>query len=156
MIIRVREMILLFFTSLPGLPNITIAPSVASKTVYIKMGSQRCEKQYVEPAGHTHVAINNAVATCETYTICSRIAPPGTLFLRAIVVFVPFFAGRTLRGSLLLAERSIDGCTRITDNFVVFNGSMTALLVVPFPEMKSTPAAESFMMRGYQIFVPRE
>jgi hypothetical protein len=102
MIIRVREMILLFFTSLPGLPNITIAPSVASKTVCLTKAEGRCcEKQYIEPVGHTHVAINDAVGACKTYTICSRVTPPGTFFLWTIVVFIPFFAGRTLSRLLL-------------------------------------------------------
>jgi len=41
----------------------------------------------------------------------------------------------------------------VTDDLVVLNGSMTTLLVVPLPEMESTPAAKMIMVREYQKFV---
>jgi hypothetical protein len=102
MIIRVFDITLLFLISLPGLPKMTIAPSVASYTICLYLRSMvttlssRAGLTHRKGVEYTYIAVDQTFHASQTYSVRSWVTPTRPFFLRTVIVVVPFLAGRPL------------------------------------------------------------
>ena len=102
MIIRVFDITLLFLISLPGLPKMTIAPSVASYTICLYLRSMvtilssRAGLTHRKGVEYTYIAVDQTFHASQTYSVRSWVTPTRPFFLWTVIIIVPFLAGRPL------------------------------------------------------------
>lgn len=102
MIIRVFEITLLFLISLPGLPKMTIAPSVASYTICLYLRSMvttmssRAGLTHWKGGEYTYIVVDKTFHASQTYSVRSWVTPTRPFFLWTVIIIVPFLAGRPL------------------------------------------------------------